>query len=389
MRPRIVTLCAAALVLGITGTVPAHATTGGTSGGSATSTTPVTRYAEIPLVSDISGKTKLTDPKLVNPWGISLGKSLSVTNAGSGTVTLYTGGVGTIKKEQVEVAVPGGRPTGQVINPTDDFVVQGPAGKGPATHIFASAAGVISAFTPEADPKNAIIAAFTRHADYKGLALMETNRGNFLLAADFANNRIDVFDADFQKLKLGRRAFRDPLLPKNYHAYNVEVVGDVVMVAYALRDPRTGKSVAGRGKGFVSAFNASGRFLRRMVSRGQLNAPWAMILAPKRFGSFSNALLIGNFGDGRINAFHPRTGRHLGTLRLPNGRPVAIEGLWDLERGSARLGGEDAVWYSAGIQKAQHGLLGIIRPARKGDPAGGSGTTSTSGSGSGSSGGGY
>lgn len=379
MRPRIVTLCAAALVLGITGTVPAHATTGGTSGGAATSTPQTTRYAEIPLVSDISGKTKVTDPKLVNPWGIAIGKNLMVANAGSGTATAYSGGIGSIKKEATEVAIPGGRPTGQVVNTTEDFVVKGPNGEGPANFIFAGAGGVITGFNPEADPKNAIIAAFTRHADYKGLALMETNRGNFLLAADFAGNRIDVFDHDFRKVKLGSRAFRDPLLPKNYHAYNVEVVGDVVMVAYALRDPKTGKSVAGKGKGFVSAFSASGRFLRRMVSRGQLNAPWAMILAPRRFGGFANALLVGNFGDGRINAYHPRTGRHLGTLRHPNGKPVAIEGLWDLERGTARFGGDDAVWYSAGIQKAKHGLLGLIRPARKGDPAGGS--TSASGGG--------
>lgn len=381
MRPRIVTLCAAALVLGISGTVPAHATADGTSftPEGVNHGTRLTRYAEIPLVSDISGKAPVTDPKLVNAWGIAIGKTLWVSNAGTGTATVYTGGVGSIKKAPTEVAIPGGTPTGQVVNTTEDFVVKGKSGKGPATFIFASPSGAITGWNAEADPKNAIIAAFTRHADYKGLALMETNRGNFLLAADFANNRIDVFDGDFRKVKLGRRAFRDPLLPKNYHAYNVEVVGDAVMVAYALRDPRTGKSVAGRGKGFVSAFTASGRFVRRMVSRGHLNAPWAMILAPKRFGSFSNALLIGNFGDGRINAYHPRTGRHLGPLRRPDGKPVAIEGLWDLERGTARIGGEDAVWFSAGVQKAQHGLLGVLRPARKGDPTGGSAVPAGSG----------
>jgi len=381
MRPRIVTLCAAALVLGITGTVPAHATTESKNARPEASNngTRLTRYAEIPLVSDIRGKAPITDPKLVNAWGIALGKTLWVSNAGTGTATVYTGGVGSIKKAPTEVAIPGGTPTGQVVNTTEDFVVKGKNGKGPATFIFASPSGAITGWNAEADPKNAIIAAFTRHADYKGLALMETNRGNFLLAADFANNRIDVFDDDFQKVKLGRRAFRDPLLPKNYHAYNVEIVGNAVAVAYALRDPHTGKSVAGRGKGFVSIFTPSGRFVRRLVSRGHLNAPWAMILAPKKFGSFSNALLVGNFGDGHVNAYHPRTGRHLGTLRLPNGKPVAIEGLWDLERGTAELGGEDAVWYSAGIQKAQHGLLGLLRPARKGDPTGASSAPSGGG----------
>jgi uncharacterized protein (TIGR03118 family) len=376
MRPRIVTLCAAALVLGITGTIPAHATTESATSGAAKKTavngTPATRYAEIPLVSDIRGKAPIHDPKLVNAWGIALGKTLWVSNAGTGTATVYTGGPGSIKKAPTEVAIPGGTPTGQVVNTTEDFVIKGKGGKGPATFIFASPSGAITAWNAEVDPKNAIISAFTRNADYKGLALMETNRGNFLLAADFANNRIAVWDGDFNKVNLSRRAFRDPFMPKNYHPYNVEVVGDVVMVAYALRDPATGKSVAGKGKGFVSAFRPDGRFLRRMVSRGQLNAPWAMILAPKRFGAFSNALLIGNFGDGRINAYNPRNGRHLGSLRWPNGKPIAIEGLWDLEPGTAELGGVDSIWFAAGIQKVQHGLLGILRPARPGDPTGGS-----------------
>ncbi len=375
MRPRIVTLCAAALVLGITGTVPAHATSESTNAkpeASNDNTSRATRYAEIPLVSDLSGKAPITDPKLVNAWGIALGKTLWVSNAGTGTATVYTGGPGSIKKAPTEVAIPGGTPTGQVVNTTDDFVVKGKGGKGPATFIFASPSGAITGWNAEADPKNAIISAFTRGADYKGLALMETNRGNFLLGADFANNRVAVWDGDFNKVQLGRRAFRDPFMPKNYHPYNVEVVGDVVMIAYALRDPATGKSVAGRGKGFVSAFRPDGRFLRRMVSRGHLNAPWAMILAPKKFGTFSNALLIGNFGDGWINAYNPRNGRHLGPIRWPNGKPVAIEGLWDLEPGTAELGGTDSIWFSAGIQKVQHGLLGILRPARAGDPTGGS-----------------
>ncbi|HEY9524541.1 MAG TPA: TIGR03118 family protein [Thermopolyspora sp.] len=355
MRPRIVTLCATALALGITGTIPAHA--------AAERPSTITRYDEIALVSDISGKAPVTDTKLVNPWGIAIGKTLWVANAGTGTATVYTGGSGTIKKQSTTVWVPGGTPTGQVVNTTDDFIVKGKGGKGPATFIFSSPSGAITGWNAKADPNNAIISAFTRNADYKGLALMETNKGNFLLGADFAHNRINVWDRDFHPVSLARRAFRDPYLPRNYSAYNVKIVGDAVVVVFALRDHKTGKVVPGKGRGFVSAFTPSGRFVRRLVSRGRLNAPWAVTIAPKGFGSYAGALLIGNFGDGWINAYNPRDGRYLGALRTAKGRPIAIDGLWDLAPGTKENGGEGTLWFSAGIQRVQHGLLGLIRPA--------------------------
>jgi uncharacterized protein (TIGR03118 family) len=362
MRPRIVTLCAAALVLGIsTGTIPAHAESPQSKESTKTTTNANTKFAEIPLISDLAGKADVTDPKLVNPWGLAMGKTLWVSNAGTGSATVYSGGASQLTKEKTEVAIPGGAPTGQVFNGEEGFEISSKGVTGPSTFIFASPSGAITGWNAEVNPANAIIAAFTRKADYKGLAMMRTNRGSFLLAADFAHNRVDVFDDEFSRVRLSKGSFRDRGLPSDYSAYNVEIVGNAVYVAFAKRDAETGKSIAGKGFGFISRFTPAGQFVGRVAARGALNAPWAMIKAPEGFGNYAGALLVGNFGDGWINAY--RNGRYLGPLRKADGKAIAIEGLWDLEQGTAATGGENALWFSAGIQKVQHGLVGLIMPA--------------------------
>jgi uncharacterized protein (TIGR03118 family) len=341
MRPRIITLCAVAVVLGATLTSPAHATTR-------------TRFDVINLVSDVQGKAPVTDPKVVNPWGLAMGKTLWVSNTGTGSATVYSG---TGKKEKTEVAIPGGAPTGQVFNPGEGFTVKGK----PATFIFSSPSGAISGWNAEVDPANAIIAAFTRGADYKGLELVQTEDEAFLLAADFASGRIHAFDEDFRRIPLGRSQFRDRALPRGYNAYNVAVANGNIWVAYALRDPSTGKPVFGNGKGFVSRFNASGRLTGR-ISRVGLNAPWGITAAPEGWSrsEYRNALLVGNFGDGTVHAY--RSGRHLGSLRTSDGKPIVLPGLWDLEPGTAATGGESSLWFSAGIDGTKHGLIGVIAP---------------------------
>ncbi|WP_113704274.1 TIGR03118 family protein [Nonomuraea lactucae] len=341
MRLRIITLSAVAVVLGATLPTPAQAT-------------PRTRFDVVNLVSDVRGKAPVTDPKLVNPWGLAMGKTLWVSGTGTGTATVYAGQG---RKEQTEVAIPGGAPTGQVHNPTDGFTVKGK----PATFIFSSPSGAITGWNAEADPKNAIIGAFTRGADYKGLALAETDDGDYLLAADFAGRRIHAFNSDFERIRLRRWQFRDPAIPSNYSPFNVAVANGNIWVAYALRDPATGKSVAGAGKGFVSRFNGAGRLTGRIARTG-LNAPWAITAAPR--GAYAGSLLVGNFGDGTIHAY--RQGRHLGAMRGSDGRPISLPGLWDLEVGTAENGGDDALWFAAGIDGGQHGLLGLIRPAGSG-----------------------
>lgn len=339
MRPRIITLCAVAVVLGATLTTPAHATTR-------------TRFDVINLVSDVRGQAPVIDAKVVNPWGLAMGKTLWVSNTGTGTATVYSG---TGKKEQTEVAIPGGAPTGQVFNPGDGFTVKGK----PATFIFSSPSGAITGWNAEVDQKNAIIAAFTRGADYKGLELVETEDEAFLLAADFAGGRIHAFDEDFRRIRLARWQFQDRALPEGYHAYNVAVANGNIWVSYALRDPATGKPVFGRGKGFVSRFDASGRLTGRL-SRTGLNAPWGITAAPQGWGPYAGSLLVGNFGDGTVHAY--RQGRHLGALLDGRGRTIALPGLWDLEPGTAANGGEKTLWFSAGIDGTKHGLIGVIAP---------------------------
>jgi uncharacterized protein (TIGR03118 family) len=330
MRLRIITACAVAVSTAATLTVPAQATP------------KRDRFDVVNLVSDVRGKAAVTDPKLVNPWGLAMGKTLWVSNTGSGTATVYSGQG---KKEQTEVSIPGGAPTGQVFNAGDGFTVKGK----PATFIFSSPSGAITGWNAEADPKNAIIAAFTRGADYKGLALAETDDGDFLLAADFAGGRIHVFDEDFRRVRLSRSQFRDRAVPKTYRPFNVAVVNDSVYVAWALRDPQTGKSVAGSGKGFVSRFNLEGKLVGR-VARVGLNAPWAVTQAPRGLGRYAGALLVGNFGDGTIHAY--RGNRHLGALRTATNQPIKLPGLWDLEPGTAATGGENTLWFSQGSTAA-------------------------------------
>lgn len=340
MRPRIITLCAVAVVWGATLTTPAHATT------------TRNRFDVINLVSDVQGKAPVTDAKVVNPWGLAMGKTLWVSNTGTGTATVYSG---TGKKEQTEVWIPGGAPTGQVFNPGEGFTVKGK----PATFIFSSPSGAITGWNKDVDPKNAIIGAFTRGADYKGLELVETDDGDFLLAADFASGRVHAFDEDFRRISLKSWQFRDPGVPRTYKAYNVAIANGSIWVSWALRDPSTGKPEFGEGKGFVSRFNAGGRLTGR-ISRVGLNAPWGITAAPKGWGQYRGALLIGNFGDGTVHAY--KNSRHLGALATADGNPIVLPGLWDLEPGTATNGGENSMWFSAGIDGTKHGLIGIIAP---------------------------
>ncbi|MFF5206069.1 TIGR03118 family protein [Streptosporangium sp. NPDC000396] len=372
MRVRIVMVCTATLVLGAAGTTSAGARTA-----SAGIQRTWTRFTVAGMVSDVKGRAAITDPALVNPWGLAMGKTLWVSATGTDSATVYSGGIGTARQERTHVRIPGGRPTGQVVNPGQEFTIKGKDGSGPATFIFASPSGAITGWNAQADADDAIISAFVKNSDLKGLALARTNRGPRLFAADFAQNRVHVFDGDFDRLRLHRRAFRDPALPPDYAPFNVEVVGRSVLVAYAKRDPRTGKAVPGPGKGFVSQFDGDGRFLGRFATRGALNAPWAMTLAPSGFGTHAGALLVGNFGDGRINAYDPRTRRPLGPLCTPDGRPITLSGLWDLEPGTAANGGENALWFSSGPDGGAHGLLGLIRPADAGADAPTSSATPT------------
>jgi uncharacterized protein (TIGR03118 family) len=315
------------------------------------------------LVSDQPGVATLTDPHLVNAWGMSRGPNTPVwvSDNGADVATLYRGDVGGTPITQVPlvVGIPGGAPTGQVFNDTAVFTVPGTGL--PALFIFAGEDGDLSAWNLSVVPLTAAVAVgHTVGAVYKGLALVHTQAGPRLLAANFHDNRIDVFDGSFTRLP-DTGMFRDPSLPARYAPFNVAEIGGQVFVTYALQDAAAHDDVAGPGHGFVDVYTNDGAFVRRFASHSVLNSPWGMTIAPATFGQFAGDLLIGNFGDGRIHAFDPQTGEVLGTLRGTNGQPLVIDGLWALLVGDAVAGGPDAVWFSAGPDDEQHGLLGILR----------------------------
>jgi len=328
---------------------------------------------EVDLVSNVPGRAAITDAHVQNAWGLALGPTtpLWVANNGTNTATLYAGGIGGATPTVVPlvVTIPGGAPTGQVFNGTDGFVVTGPGGSGPARFMFVSEGGDLVGWNPTADPVVAgqSTASLAKHVDgaiFKGLTTATTAFGSFLLAADFHNARIDVFDTSFNLIQPPAPFFTDPALPAGYAPFNVAVLGGKIYVSYAKQDADAADEVAGPGKGFVDVYSGFGLLERRLVSRGALNAPWGMEIAPASFGKFAGDLLVGNFGDGRITAVDRRSGHVDGQLRDSRGKTMVIDGLWALLRGTATTGGTDTVWFSAGPDDEANGLVGQIRPAR-------------------------
>ncbi len=323
-------------------------------------------YREFDFVSNVPGKATATDPNLVNPWGLAqLDGVIWVSDNGSDKATSYLGarpGRPATVLRQVE-SIPGsGAPTGGVANDTGGFRFHAFGKSAPARLLFSGEEGDLFAWSPKVSLRRAVRVAHTeRHgvnAVYKGLTLVR-GRTPQLLAADFRNARIDVFDTCFHRLRYDR-GFRDPGIPRGYAPFNVKAFGSRVFVTYAKQDPAKHDDLAGPGRGFLDVFDTHGRLLRRFARHGVLNSPWGMETAPRDFGRFSGDLLVGNFGDGRIHAFDPRTGRLAGTLRDTKGRPIAIPGLWGLLRGTHKLR-QDAVWFAAGINDEKAGLLGIVR----------------------------
>jgi len=335
----------AALVVAVA--VPAGAAAGG--------------YTQEKLVSDQPGVAQLTDPQLVNAWGMSRGPNTPVwvSDNGADVTTLYNGAVPGNPESPVAkvltVSIPGGAPTGQVFNNTSAFLLPGTTTA--ARFIFIGEHGDLSAW---AGGTAATLVGHTDGAVYKGLALAHSPSGPMLLAASFHDNRIDVFDGTFAPVS-ATGMFSDPGLPAGYAPFNVAEIGGQVFVTYAKQDADAEDDVAGPAHGFVDVYTTSGAFVKRFVSHGVLNSPWGMTIAPASFGQFSGDLLIGNFGDGRIHAFDPNTGEVLGTLRGKSGAPLAIDGLWALMVGDAVAGGPNSIWFSAGPDHEAHGLLGVLR----------------------------
>jgi uncharacterized protein (TIGR03118 family) len=329
-------------------------------------------YAVHNLVSDGFVPADHTDPDLVNPWGIVFAPNAPVwvNKNGTGVASLYDGlGV----KQALVVTIPpptGGLPpslpTG-IVTSAAGFVVTEGALSGPSRFIFATLRGTISGWAPNVNPTNAIVAVdrSAEGAIYTGLALAANGTGNFLYAADFHNNRIDVFDSSFQLVASPGR-FTDRRLPDGYAPFGIQNILGNLYVTYAKQDEAAQRDVPGPGFGFVNVFDANGQLIRRFASRGRLNAPWGVALAPADFGHLSNTLLVGNFGDGRINAFDLRSGEPLERLRTPEGQPITIDGLWGIAFGNGSMNQPtNVLFFAAGLGDEEHGLYGRIEAVQK------------------------
>jgi uncharacterized protein (TIGR03118 family) len=313
------------------------------------------------LVSDQPGVADRTDPNLVNAWGLtSLPTSpWWVADNGTDVSTLYQAD-GTPRPLVVEVK---SAPTGAASNTGSSFVVTEGTRSGAALFLFATEEGKILGWNPGVDGTHAVVGADRSSAGaiYKGLAIL----GNTLYAADFHNARVDVFNGSFGLVN-DPGAFVDPKLPGGYAPFGIAEIGGKIFVSYAKQDAAGEDEVAGQGLGFVDAFTPSGVFLQRIVNHGQLNAPWGMAMAPAGFGAFGGDLLVGNFGDGEINAYQPQatgTYERVGALKDGDGKPILIDGLWALAfgKGAPNNGPTDTLFFTAGPDDETHGLFGTIR----------------------------
>ena len=313
-------------------------------------------YVQDNLTSDLAGVAANQDPNLVNPWGLAAGPGSPfwVSDNGTGLSTIYDG---TGKPFSLVVTIPpagSGAPTGIVFNST--------SGYNGSHFIFDTENGTIASW---ASGTNAVLNVTSPMGSvYKGLAL---GNNGLLYAANFGLGRVDVFNSNFQQTTVSG-GFKDNTLPAGYAPFDVKSVGGLLYVTYALQDAKHHDDVSGPGHGFIDVFDTNGVLQQRLVSHGALNSPWGMAIAPSTFGAFSNDLLVGNFGDGKINAFNPTTGAFLGTLDGGNGSPIVIQGLWGLSFGNGAFGQNlDSLYFTAGIPGMDniedHGLFGSITAA--------------------------
>ena len=349
IRPRfrigIVLAALSALALVVAGPASAH---GGGKGADV--------YKKRNLVSDIDGVARITDANLVNPWGLAFGPATPawVSDNGTDVSTLYSGGV---RKSipvtlPLVVGIPGGAPTGVVFNATGGFKVNG----APAHFIFDSEAGTITAWNAGTQ---AVTEATTPGAVYKGLAIANKGGATMLYAANFHTGKIDVFNDAFAPVTVPG-GFVDPNLPAGFAPFNVQEIAGRLVVAFAQQDPNSADEVARAGPRLRRRLRHERPPAAPPGLTGPLNAPWGLAVAPRHFGPFSGDLLVGNFGDGAINAYDPRTGAFRGTLENKDGNPIKINGLWALRFGNGVIGTPQTLLFTAGIGDEDHGLFGEI-----------------------------
>ena len=351
-------------------------------------------YVVTPLVSNLAGSAAKQDPVLQNAWGITFspaGSPFWVSDNATGCSTLYAGD-GTKIGLQVSIPLPGGSvapnscqpfdfsnppattpaaPTGVVWNPSTSFLV--PGTRIAAAFIFTTEDGTLSAWAGGLTPATDAVLAVDNSANptaatgavYKSLVFGLSAKGLLLYAANFRHATVDVFGPNGANGMFTPATtdggFVDPNIPAGYAPFGIANIDGDLFVTYAKQNDQMHDDVAGPGHGFVDVFDTDGHLLRRFASRGPLNSPWAVTRASFAFGRFSGKILIGNFGNGHINAFN-NDGQFAGELQDVRGRPVAIDGLWTLTLGGGRGSSSDALYFSAGPNGETNGLFGTIAP---------------------------
>ena len=337
----------------------------------------VSAYRQINLVSDQAGKANLKDPDLVNAWGLaaspgtnaSPGSPLWVADNGSDKATLYAAGSSptSVSKVPLTVDVTGAAPTGQVFNadPNAFTVSDSQGNSGSSLFLFDTENGTIDGWSPNVGgPSPSTVTEVARdngaNAVYKGLAVATVKGKSFLYATNFRSGRVEAYDSTFTPVEMPGGLFVDPGLPAGYGPFGIAEIMGKLYVTFAKQDATLHDDTAGPGHGFVDVFTNNGAFVRRLVTRGALNSPWGLALAPRSFGRFGGDLLVGNFGNGIINVYNATNGVWLGRLSQRNGLPIQIDGLWGLMFGNGNAAGTNELIFSAGPSKESHGLLGKI-----------------------------
>ena len=348
-------------------------------------------YTQTNLVSNASGVAAVTDSQLINPWGISRGSGSPwwVSDNATGLSTLYSGAgakqsliVSVPPADPTNKNTPTGTPSGTIFNGSQTDFLLSPAK--PALFLFSTIDGTIAGWNPTVAATLAVtVVKTTDGSSYTGLTSAFIDGRRYLYAANFTKGRVDVYDNAFQPVKLSKEhfdgdssenSFVDEGLPPSYVPFNVQAIGNDVVVTYALHMEGARFETDGPGLGFVDIYSSAGRLLRRLEHGDWLNAPWGVALAPLDFGRFSHDLLIGQFaggGDtqtsGFIAAYDLATGKFDGLLQDASGKPLAINGVWALSPGNFGPNNSDAaaapaaqMYFTAGPNHGSGGLLGYL-----------------------------
>jgi len=320
-------------------------------------------YGQTNLVADTAGYAAARiDANLNNAWGIAFGPSGAINvaaNHSGMSITYDKDGnqMGNVINIPLDTDANGASPDGAVYNTTSSFVIPG-TGQ-PATYIYATEDGILSAWNSGASAKT-VADRSAGDAVYKGLAIANDGTGNFIYATDFHNGKIDVFDQSFAYVS--GRVLTDPNIPVGFAPFNIRNIGGQLFVTYAMqKGPDNDDDQSGPGNGYVDIYKPDGSLVKRFASQGTLNSPWGITQAPIAFGQGSGAILIGNFGDGRINVFDAN-GNYKSQLMM-SGSPITIDGLWDIAFPASSAGGVDAnrLYFTAGPSEETFGLFGYVK----------------------------